>query len=64
MNFEMEFGWTGSEKIIVESHDFSKIKIIQEFIEYQIETDWVEYEDADELEVELEEDTEEEEVAE
>jgi hypothetical protein len=64
MKFEMEFDWTGSEKIIVESHDFSKIKIIQEFIEYQIETDWVEYEDADELEVELEEDTEEEEVAE
>jgi len=63
MKFEMEFSWSG-EKIIVESHDFSKIKIIQEFIEYQIETDWVEYEDADELEVELEEDTEEEEVAE
>jgi len=64
MKFEMEFGWTGSEKIIVESHDSSKIKIIQEFIEYQIETDWAEYEDADELEVELEEDTEEEEVIE
>jgi len=63
MKFEMEFGWSG-EKIIIESHDFSKIKIIQEFIEYQIETDWVEYEDADEIEVELEEDTEEEEVAE
>ena len=64
MKFEMEFGWVGSEKIVVETHDFEKIQIIQEFIEYQIETDWVEYEDADELEVELEEDTEEEEVAE
>ena len=61
----MEFGWIGSEKIVVETHDFEKIQIIQEFIEFQEENGWaVEYEAIDELEVELEEDTEEEEVAE
>jgi hypothetical protein len=65
MKFEMEFGWIGSEKIVVETHDFEKIQIIQEFIEFQEENGWaVEYEAIDELEVELEEDTEEEEVAE
>jgi hypothetical protein len=65
MKFEMEFGWVGSEKIIVETHDFEKIQIIQEFIEFQEENGWgVEYEAIDDLEVELEEDTEEEEAAE
>ena len=61
MKFEMEFGWVASEKIIVETHDFEKIQIIQEFIEFQEENGWAtQYEDIDELEVELEEDTEEE----
>ena len=61
----MEFGWIGSEKIVVETHDFEKIQIIQEFIEFQEENGWaVEYEAIDELDIELEEDTEEEEVAE
>ena len=32
MKFEMEFGWTGHEKITVETFDFDKIKIIQDFI--------------------------------
>jgi hypothetical protein len=65
MKFEMEFGWIGAEKIIVETHDFEKIQIIQEFIEFQEEHGWgVEYEAVDELEIEFEEDTEEEEVAE
>ncbi len=32
MKFEMEFGWVGSEKIIIETHDFDKIQVIQEFI--------------------------------
>lgn len=57
MKFEMEFGWTGNEKIIVETFDFEKIQIIQEFIQFQEEHGWeVEYEvvDCDE------EDTEEE----
>jgi len=61
MKFEMEFGWIGAEKIIVETHDFDKIKIIQEFIEFQEENGWdIEYDAIDDLE----EDTEEEEVTE
>ena len=48
MKFEMEFGWTGSEKITVETHDFDKIQVIQEFIEFQEENGWaVEYEAID-----------------
>ena len=63
MKFEMEFGWIGSEKIVVETHDFEKIQIIQEFIEFQEENGWaVEYEAIDELDEDFEE-TEEEEVA-
>jgi len=62
MKFEMEFGWTGSEKIIVETFDFDKIKVIQEFIQFQEENWWeVEYEAIDELDEDFEE-TEEEEV--
>jgi len=62
MKFEMEFGWTGSEKIIVETFDFDKIKVIQEFIQFQEENGWeVEYEAIDELDEDFEE-TEEEEV--
>ena len=60
MKFEMEFGWVGSEKIVIETHDFEKIQIIQEFIEFQEENGWsVDYEDIDELEVELEDEEEE-----
>ena len=62
MKFEMEFGWTGSEKIVVETFDFEKIQIIQEFIQFQEENGWaVEYEAIDELDEDFEE-TEEEEV--
>jgi len=62
MKFEMEFGWTGSEKIVVETFDFDKIKVIQEFIQFQEENGWeVEYEAIDELDEDFE-DTEEEEV--
>jgi len=61
MKFEMEFGWTGSEKIVVETFDFDKIKVIQEFIQFQEENGWeVEYEAIDELEDEFEEDAAEE----
>ncbi len=63
MKFEMEFGWIGSEKITVETFDFEKIQIIQEFIQFQEENGWeVEYEAIDELDIEFEdeEDTEEE----
>ena len=62
MKFEMEFGWTGGEKITVETFDFEKIQIIQEFIQFQEENEWaVEYEAIDDLDEDLE-DTEEEEV--
>ena len=60
MKFEMEFGWTGNEKIVVETHDFEKIQIIQEFIEFQEEHGWaVDYEATEPLDFE---DTEEEEI--
>jgi hypothetical protein len=61
MKFEMEFGWTGSEKIVVETFDFEKIQVIQEFIQFQEENGWaVEYEAIDDLEDEFEEVAEEE----
>jgi len=64
MKFEMEFGWTGNEKITVETFDFEKIQIIQEFIQFQEENGWeVEYEAIDELEDEFEEDAAEEVIA-
>jgi len=63
MKFEMDFGFIGNEKITVETFDFEKIQIIQEFIQFQEENGWeVEYEAIDELEDGFEEDTEEEEV--
>lgn len=63
MKFEMDFGYIGNEKITVETWDFDKIKIIQEFIAFQEENGWaVEYE-AIELDDEDIEETEEEEVA-
>ena len=50
MKFEMEFGWTGNEKIVVETFDFEKIQIIQDFIQFQEEHGWeVEYEAIDEI---------------
>jgi hypothetical protein len=56
MKFEMEFGWIGSEKVTVETHDFEKIQIIQEFIEFQEEHGWaVDYEAVDNSEDEFEE---------
>ena len=64
MKFEMEFGWVGSEKIIIETLDFEKIQVIQEFIQFQEENGWaVEYEAIDELEDEFEEDAAEEVIA-
>ena len=63
MKFEMDFGFIGNEKITVETFDFDKIKVIQEFIQFQEEHGWeVEYEAIDELDEDFEEDTEEEEV--
>jgi hypothetical protein len=63
MKFEMEFGWISSEKVTVETHDFEKIQIIQEFIEFQEEHGWaVDYEAIKPLDFEDEE-PEEEEIA-
>ena len=63
MKFEMEIGWSGDEKITVETNDFDKIKIIQEFIEFHEIYGWdSDDEDADDLEDDEEEDTEDEEL--
>ena len=65
MKFEMEFGWGADEKITVETDDFDKIKIIQEFIEFQESFGWAgDYEAIDDREDDEEEDTEDEEVTE
>ena len=51
--------WIEDEKVTVESHDFEKITIIQEFIAFQEENGWaVDYEAVDPDD----EDTEEEEI--
>ena len=36
----MEFGYIDKEKITIETWDFDKIKIIQEFIAFQEENGW------------------------
>ena len=49
MKFEMDFGYIDKEKITVETWDFDKIKIIQEFIAFQEENGWsVDEEDTEE----------------
>ena len=61
MKFEMELGYSNSEKITIETWDFDKIQIIKDFIDFQEEHGWaVEYEAID---IDEDEDTEEEEVA-
>ena len=48
--------WGGDEKVIIETNDFDKVQIIQEFIDFQIENGWA----ADyEMVAEFEEDDEE-----
>ena len=56
MKFEMEIGWIGDEKITVDTHNFEKIEIIKEFIEFQEAHGWaVYYEAVDNSEDETEE---------
>ena len=44
----IELSWVEDEKVTVESHDFEKITIIQEFIAFQEENGWaVDYEAVD-----------------
>jgi len=59
MKFEMEFGWTGNESVIITTFDFDKISILQAFIQEQEANGWCgdEYEDSDDFE---DDDTEEE----
>ena len=55
----IELSWVEDEKVTVESHDFEKITIIQEFIAFQEENGWaVDYEAVDKSE----DDTDEEEI--
>ena len=53
MKFEMEIGWVGDEKITVDTHNFEKIEIIKEFIEFQEAHGWaVNYEAVAPLDIE------------
>jgi len=54
--------WGGDEKVIIETNDFDKVQIIQEFIDFQIENGWAaDYEMVAEFEEDEEEDVEEDE---
>jgi hypothetical protein len=52
--------WGGDEKVVIETNDFDKVQIIQEFIEMQMDNGWcVDYavvEDDEEDELEEDED--------
>lgn len=53
--------WGGDEKVIIETTDFDKVQIIQEFLEFQMDNGWcVDYvaviEDDEEVETDLETD--------
>jgi len=55
----IELDWASDETLTINSHDFEKLQIIQEFIEFQQEHGWaVDYEAVDNSE----DDTEEEEI--
>ena len=47
----MDFGYIDKEKITIETWDFDKIKIIQEFIAFQEENGWSVDDDEDDEEV-------------
>jgi hypothetical protein len=52
--------WGGDEKVIIETNDFDKVQIIQEFIDFQLENGWAaDYEMVAEFQEEDEEITEE-----
>ena len=58
--FEMNLGWLGDGKMTIETHDFDMIEALKEFVEFQEEAGWIGNWDA----VEVDEEGEEEEVAE
>ena len=52
----IELDWASDETLIINSHDFEKLQIIQEFITFQQEHGWaVNYEAVDNSEDETEE---------
>jgi hypothetical protein len=52
----IELDWASDETLTINSHDFEKLQIIQEFIEFQQEHGWaVDYEAVDNSENETEE---------
>jgi len=52
----IELDWASDETLTINSHDFEKLQIIQEFIEFQQEHGWaVNYEAVDNSEDETEE---------
>ena len=66
-----DWSWDEDQKVTIETSDFDKAQIIQEFIEFQKDHGWaadydlVEYEDEDEVDSEeTEEEEEEDELAE
>jgi len=63
--FEMELGWLGNGKMVVETHDFDMIEALKEFVEFQEEAGWIGNWDAvdSEEDEDGEEETEEEAVA-
>ena len=63
MKFEMEFGYFGTNKLVIETGDFEMIEIFQKFVEFQENYGWAvnydivpddeEFEDEDDTEEEL-----------
>ena len=52
--------WGGDEKVTIETNDFDKVQIIQEFIDFQVENGWAaDYEMVAEFEDEEEEEEDE-----
>jgi hypothetical protein len=55
--------WGGDEKVVIETNDFDKVQIIQEFIDMQMDNGWavnyavIEEEEEDEEETEEDEPT-------
>ena len=46
-----EYDWSSNEKVTIETNEFDKIAIIQEFIEFQKDHDWcVDYDVTEEYE--------------
>jgi len=64
MKFEMEFGFFGNNKVLLETNDFDIIDIFQKFVEFQESHGWaVDYVAVESDDEDFEdEDTEEEEV--